>query len=112
MTTPYRTPFEDFAREGSKTARRRYRRDVRRILGTSSDPAPNVHQALTAANKLQQLLDAASGGRYGLAVVDLHRIGKGPLNEAILNTSVALDVVSHCADIGSSRIFFAPQLVA
>lgn len=55
--------------EGTKTRRREIRRDVRRLLGTSSDGAPTLTQALEAADQLKRIIDLASGGRYGLAIV-------------------------------------------
>lgn len=57
-----------FAREGSKGQRREYRRDVRRLLGTSSDPAPDAHDTLDAARHLSMLLDDATSGRFRLTV--------------------------------------------
>lgn len=62
--------YEDFAYEGTKTRRREERRDIRTILGTSSDAAPNVHQALRAAEHLSQLLSLATGGAYRLTITD------------------------------------------
>lgn len=101
--------YERFATTGTKTHRRELRRDVRSTLGTSSDDAPTVLQALRAASALQRILDAASGGRYGLAVVDLHRVGMGPLNEAIINTSVATEHVRKAHDEGLDRIPFCDR---
>ena len=66
--------MEDFAEPRTKGRRRELRSSIRNILGTSSDTAPDVYTTLLAANKLQRLLDLASGGRYGLAVVELGMI--------------------------------------
>ena len=58
------TPYTD-----TKTRRRDIRRLVRGYLGTSSEAAPTLEDALRAADELKRLIDLASGGRYGLAVV-------------------------------------------
>lgn len=55
--------------DGTKTRRKDARRSVRNVLGTSSDNAPTLAQALEAADHLKRIIDLASGGRYGLAVV-------------------------------------------
>jgi hypothetical protein len=74
---------EDFARDQSKQARKAHRSDVRAHLGTSSDPAPEIRQALLAADSLKQIVDAASGGRYGLAVYDFRTQTHRPVAEAL-----------------------------
>lgn len=61
---------EHLARRGSKTARREYRSSIRAVLGTTRDPAPDALDALAAARHLGALLDAATAGRYGIAVYD------------------------------------------
>lgn len=58
-----------FPRDGSKTRRREIRRSVRNWIGTSSDDAPTLDSALAAADELKRIIDLASNGRYGLAVV-------------------------------------------
>ena len=62
-------PQPAFPRDGSKTRRREIRRNVRNWLGTSSDDAPTLDSALEAADELKRIIDLASNGRYGLAVV-------------------------------------------
>lgn len=54
---------------GTKIRRKDDRRDVRNALGVSSDPAPSLQQALQAAESLKRIIDMASCGRYGLAIV-------------------------------------------
>lgn len=60
--------YEDFARAGSKTARRELRMSIRHSLGTSREDAPNVWGALRAVEALDKLLSYASGGRMCLLV--------------------------------------------
>jgi|GEM_PF-4604665 len=74
---------EDFAREQSKGARKAYRGEIRSRLGTSSDPAPEIRQALRAADTLKGLIDAASSGRYGLAVYDFRTQTHRPVTEVL-----------------------------
>lgn len=62
-------PREAFPKSGTRTRRRDARRDLRRIIGTSSDDAPGLLAALDAAEQLRRIIDMASGGRYGLAIV-------------------------------------------
>jgi hypothetical protein len=64
---PFHRPA--FPYSGNKTQRREIRRNVRNWLGTSSDDAPTLETALAAADELKRIIDLASGGRYGLAVV-------------------------------------------
>lgn len=60
--------YENFAYDGTKQRRKQDRMAVRHALGTSSDDAPNVYQALTAARSLDMLLDLASAGALRLRV--------------------------------------------
>jgi hypothetical protein len=55
--------------EGTKGRRKKARREVRNVLGVSSDPAPTLAQALDAVEQLRRIVDTASNGRYGLAIV-------------------------------------------
>lgn len=55
--------------DGTKTRRKEARRLVRGYLGTSSEAAPTLEDALLAAQELKRIIDMASGGRYGLAIV-------------------------------------------
>lgn len=60
--------WEDFATPGTKTVRKNYRRSIRGTLGTSSDDAPNLYDALRAVEALDHLLRYASGGNMALLV--------------------------------------------
>ncbi len=62
--------YEDYAYQGTKTKRRESRRAVRERLGTSSDPAPTIADALDAANSLDWIVSDASSGRFRLLVLD------------------------------------------
>lgn len=61
--------FEDFAYDRTATRRKTARRSIRATLGTSSDAAPTVRDALVAGVHLDDLLRDASGGLFKLAVV-------------------------------------------
>lgn len=54
---------------GSKTRRKDARRSVRTTLGPSADAAPGLLAALDALDSLRRIVDLASGGRYGVAIV-------------------------------------------
>jgi hypothetical protein len=60
--------YEDFAYDRTVTRRKTARRSIRAALGTSSDAAPNVHEALIAAVHLDDLLSDASGGLFRVKV--------------------------------------------
>lgn len=62
-------PASAAPRDGSKGRRKDARRNVRAALGTSSDGAPSLTAALQAAESLRRIIDLASNGRYGLAIV-------------------------------------------
>lgn len=54
----------------SATRRRQCRRNVRNVLGTSSDPAPEAGQVIRAAEAMDELIRLASNGRFALVLVD------------------------------------------
>lgn len=54
--------YRDIAYDQSKGRRSQRRRDVRRTLGTSSDPAPEAQATVRAAYELGELLYEATGG--------------------------------------------------
>lgn len=56
-------------RENTKTTRKDARRNVRNALGTTAEAAPGLIAALDAADSLRRIIDLASNGRYGLAIV-------------------------------------------
>lgn len=87
--------FENKAQDGSKTRRKELRQEARNILGTSSDPAPTIIEALRAANKVQALLDLASNGTYGLAVVELRKIGAAQATGQPLPTRTISETISE-----------------
>lgn len=62
-------PHHANERDGSKGRRKDARRNVRSSLGTSADNAPGLLAALDAADSLRRIIDLASNGRYGLAIV-------------------------------------------
>ncbi|MDH5295308.1 MAG: hypothetical protein OEW91_16680 [Acidimicrobiia bacterium] len=79
--------------DGTKTRRREIRRDVRRLLGTSSEGAPNLAQALAAADQLKRIIDLASGGRYGLSIV--RAVGDGEIGQTYRGTDGLFHVSSQ-----------------
>jgi hypothetical protein len=78
---------EDYARDGSKSIRKTLRQKVRQALGTSSDPAPDIRSALRAASDLKQIVDAASGGAYGLAVYNFQTGTHEPIDDVLYRIS-------------------------
>lgn len=99
MQFPFHRPA--FPHEGTKTRRRDIRRDIRRVLGTSNEDAPTLRQALLAADDLKRIIDLASGGRYGLAVVRLVGANEegqlyrhGPLEDQVARSSQIHEPIS------------------
>jgi len=62
-------PAAAFPRDGSKGRRKDARSNARRHLGTSNESAPGLLAALNAVEQLRRIIDLASNGRYGLAIV-------------------------------------------
>lgn len=83
---------EILAYDGTKTRRKEHRRDVRNVLGTSSDAAPNAVETLRAARSLSALLLDATAGTMEL-VVKVRAPGQLPLtfHEAIARVNAATD---------------------
>jgi hypothetical protein len=53
---------------GTRGRRRELRRDVRQVLGVSSDPAPDAVQACRAAVALDAILRAATNDSFALSI--------------------------------------------
>ena len=82
QTTPtflpgvHQEPYETYAWPRSKSRRKELAREIRSTLGSSHEAAPHAYRALLAANKLQALIDLATGGKYGLCLVNLREIAQ------------------------------------
>jgi hypothetical protein len=70
-------PAKMVATHGTVGDRKAARRQVRNLLGTSREDAPEVQQAITAAQHLEKILHDASGGELTLVIEHTTR---GPLN--------------------------------
>lgn len=53
--------------------RRELRRLVRQLMGVSSDPPPLPRQTVAAVEVLSELVEQTTGGRFGVALIDLKR---------------------------------------
>jgi hypothetical protein len=72
MNTLHNTPLYSAAaipRDGTKGRRKEARSNTRSKLGVSADGAPGLLAALSAVESLRRIIDLASNGRYGLAIV-------------------------------------------
>jgi hypothetical protein len=66
-----------------KTRLRELRRNVRRVLGTSSDGVPEANAVLNAARDIGSMLDIATGGEFGIAVYDFRTQKTHPVGNII-----------------------------
>jgi len=89
--------YENFASGGSKTVRKNARREIRNVLGTSSEDAPTLYEAVQAARYLDQLLDYASGGNMRLEVA----LPSG--SSAVNRTVTPTEALSYIRDLRASR---------
>ena len=60
-------------RNGTATRRRELRRRMRNGLGTTRDSAPEAVEALYVAHNANELLELATDGRFGVAIIDRER---------------------------------------
>ena len=71
---------------GDKSRARELRRDVRRTLGTSSDPVPTALEALNALRAMAALVELATGRNIGAAAIfQGHPVPTGDVIRAYMN---------------------------